>query len=78
MTEVVYRVPEMHCGACEQAVRKALLGVEGIREVRVELAPRIVCVRYEAERVVAASIRDRIEAAGFDVEPAAVGAEGRL
>jgi len=69
MTEARYSVPEMHCGACESSIRRALRAVPGIAQVEVDLAGKRVSVRFEDGLTSAAAIRERIEDAGFDAAP---------
>jgi copper chaperone CopZ len=68
MNEAIYRVPEVHCGACERSIRNALGRLDGIRRVEVDLERREVRVEYDADRTDAAAVRARIERAGFGVE----------
>jgi copper chaperone CopZ len=68
MTEQLYRVPEIHCGACEASIRRALEPLPGIDAVEVDVPGKTVRVRHDAQATPDASIRAAIENAGFDVE----------
>jgi copper chaperone CopZ len=65
--EITYHVPEMHCGACEASIRKALDPVDGIQKVEVDLHQRHVTVQFDEERLGPVDVKARIERAGFDV-----------
>ena len=64
--ETVFVVPEMHCGACEKSIRRALAGTDGVVSVSVDLGEKRVAVRFDEPGAVPA-LRSAIEAAGFDV-----------
>lgn len=66
--EQVYRVPEIHCGACEASIRRALAPLPGIGGVEVDLKARTVRVEHDPAQAGDAAIRSSIENAGFDVE----------
>jgi len=72
-----FAVPEMHCSACEQAVRAALSSLAGVAAVDADASAHRVCVQHD-DSTTPAQIRERIEAAGFDAEPAAIGSEASL
>jgi copper chaperone len=61
---VTYRVPGMHCGHCEAAVKEELAEVEGVEAVDVDLDSKVVMVR--GTRLSDDSLRAAIEAAGYD------------
>jgi copper chaperone CopZ len=61
---VTYRVPGMHCGHCEAAVKEELAEVEGVEAVDVDLDSKVVTVR--GTRLSDDSLRAAIEAAGYD------------
>jgi copper chaperone len=61
---VRYRVPGMHCGHCEAAVKEELAEVEGVEAVDVDLDSKVVTVR--GTRLSDDSLRAAIEAAGYD------------
>jgi copper chaperone len=68
MTEHLYRVPEIHCGACEASIRRALEPLSGINAVEVDVAAKTVRVRHDPAATPDTAIRAAIEGAGFDVE----------
>jgi len=69
--DVSYRVPEIHCEACERSIRGALGKLEGVSEVEIDWDRREVRVRYDGGKTDASQVRERIERAGFDAEAAA-------
>ncbi len=69
MTEITYRVPGMHCGNCEAAVRRELSQRPGVAAVHVDLTTKLVTVR--GERLSDEELRAAIDAAGFEAEAAA-------
>lgn len=56
----------MHCGRCTAAVMSELQGVEGVRDVAVDLETKIVTVR--GAYLDDASLRAAIDEAGYDSE----------
>jgi copper chaperone len=68
MAELSFRVPEMHCGACEQAIRTAVTAVPGVTGLRADVTVRTVTVTYTGADIDPGTIRGAIEGAGFDVE----------
>jgi copper chaperone CopZ len=67
MNEITYHVPEMHCGACEQSIRKAVEPVAGVQDLHVNLDRREVTVHFDPGQTSLLAIKERIERAGFDV-----------
>ncbi|MEW6581711.1 MAG: heavy-metal-associated domain-containing protein [Actinomycetota bacterium] len=65
MDEVTYRVPDMSCGHCSQAVGGTLRTVEGVEAVDVDLDTKIVTVRGAG--LDDARLRAAIEDAGYEV-----------
>ncbi len=60
------QIKGMSCNHCVMAVTKALSGIDGIRNVKVDLA-RGEATFDEAKPVDRAVIRERIKKAGFEV-----------
>jgi copper chaperone len=68
MAELIYRVPGMHCGNCERAVKQELAQVDGVESVEVDLESKFVLVRgndLSDER-----LRAAIDEAGYAAEAA--------
>ena len=68
MTTRTLSVPEIVCDGCAAAILKALGGLAGVGAVDVDVPGKKVQVEFDAARTSPAAIRERIEAAGFDVD----------
>jgi copper chaperone CopZ len=66
MAEVIYRVPGMHCGHCEQAVKQELAQVDGVESVDVDLESKLVVVR--GANLSDEELRTAIDEAGYEPE----------
>jgi copper chaperone len=64
MSDVTYRVPDMSCGHCKQAVSQELLAVEGVESVDVDLETKLVVV--QGTGLDDAQLRAAIEEAGYE------------
>ncbi len=63
-SEITYRVPDMSCGHCRQAVSKELLSVGGVESVDVDLQTKLVVVR--GNELDDARLRAAIDDAGYE------------
>ena len=59
----------MTCGGCENAVKKALQQVDGVEDVSASHKANLVGVTYDADKVTRATLKERIEALGYEVAP---------
>jgi len=57
----------MVCDGCAETIRTALMALPGVHEVNVGLSRKRVRVRYEADRLQEAEIRQAIGSSGFAV-----------
>jgi copper chaperone len=64
MSDVSYRVPDMSCGHCKQAVSQELLAVDGVESVDVDLETKLVVV--QGTGLDDAQLRAAIEEAGYE------------
>lgn len=64
METLLYTVPGMHCGHCEQAVKEEVSAVPGVVAVAVDLGAKRVEVRGEV--LDDAAIRTAIDEAGYE------------
>ncbi|MDW8059437.1 MAG: heavy metal-associated domain-containing protein [Thermomicrobium sp.] len=69
MVTRIYRVPEVSCQHCVQAISEELRAIPGIREVEVDLVTKTVRVVAEDD-VPDTRIREGIEAAGYAIAEA--------
>ena len=67
MTEHRFRVPGMSCEHCENAIKSALLGVDGVYNVDVNLDSKTVVVQHDAV-VSTIAMREAINDAGYEIE----------
>lgn len=68
MAELIYRVPGMHCGNCERAVKQELSQVGGVESVEVDLGAKLVLVRGDG--LSDEALRAAIDEAGYQAEAA--------
>lgn len=67
MDKIVLNVNGMSCSHCEKAVTKALKALDGVADVRVDLAGKTVTVDYDAGKATSDEFKAAIEDAGYDV-----------
>ena len=65
---VTFASSDIECEGCANAIRKALGAVEGVADVAVDVAQRIVRISYDVDLVSVESLRVRLEHAGFSVQ----------
>jgi len=64
MGQTILKVEGMTCNHCKMRAEKALLGVNGVESVTVDLAAKEAVVKGDAER---ASLVKAVEEAGYSV-----------
>ncbi|MDM7938939.1 MAG: heavy metal-associated domain-containing protein [Methanothrix sp.] len=57
----------MACAGCSDAVKKALLKLEGVHEARVELAEKKAYVEYDPGKTTLQDLKRAVEGAGYKV-----------
>jgi len=67
---VVFTVPTIDCAVCVQNIERTLTKTPGVESVTVDLATKLVIVGFDAATLNADTVAERLEAAGFLVEPA--------
>lgn len=67
MEKIVMSVMGMSCQHCENAVKKAVSALEGVTDVRVDLAAKTVAVEYESGKSTPKDFKTAIEDQGYDV-----------
>lgn len=65
--ELTLKVGGMSCQHCQQAVTKALMGLDGVQEVKVDLKEGLVKVVYNPIEVGLPEFKEAIEDAGYEV-----------
>lgn len=73
MASCTFVVEEIHCGACETAIRKALTRLDGVRDVGPDAASNRVSVIFDEARTTEEAIAERLATAGYPVIPQAPG-----
>lgn len=66
MPAAQFRVPDITCEGCANAIKRALASVSGIETVDVDIEEKIVRVAYDEARTDPRAIRGRIGEAGYD------------
>lgn len=65
VTAVEYKIPNMVCEGCAEAISTSLKGLPGIQEVKPKVFQKQVYVRYEPGKLKQQEIKDAIDKAGF-------------
>jgi copper chaperone CopZ len=63
----VFRVQDIHCEACEDRIKTALLQLPGVRSARADRKARQVEVRLDLERTSEEEVSTRLDYLGFPV-----------
>ena len=64
---IVFSVPDMHCGHCSAKIEGAVKAVKGVKKVAADPATKEVKVEFDALKCTESAIRDAVLAAGFTV-----------
>ncbi len=67
MASKTFTVEQIHCDACETAIRKSLSRLDGVREVNPDAATNQVTVVFDESQVDADTVADRLGDAGYPV-----------
>ena len=67
MAQQSFQVQEIHCGACEDAIRKSLSRLDGVRIVEPDAATNRVEVVYDDTATGPGAIAERLATAGYPV-----------
>lgn len=65
---VKFKAKQMSCGGCANKVKKLLTGVDGVKDVAVNLESKIVTVSYDSQKTNAAKIQDSFKQINYTVE----------
>ncbi len=67
MASETFTVEQIHCGACEAAISKALTRIEGVRQVEADAASNRVRVLFDENAVGVDQLAARFGEAGYPV-----------
>lgn len=67
MAHQTFEVEDIHCGSCEQAIRKALGRVDGVVDAAADQTTNRVDVEFDESRVDPTAIVARLTDAGYPV-----------
>jgi copper chaperone CopZ len=67
MAQHTFAVQDIHCEACENAIRKSLSRMDGIRTVEPDSATNQVAVVYDERTTDEQAIAERLNTAGYPV-----------
>lgn len=63
-----FAVKNMMCAMCVAHVRKAIEGLDGVKDVNVNLASNSALIEYDSEKITPQKIREAVVAAGYDMD----------
>jgi copper chaperone CopZ len=61
----VIRIEGMHCHKCEQRIKNALLGFEGVHEVEVDFNSGQASVLFDRDSVAVKDLMEAVDGAGY-------------
>jgi len=67
MASETFTVEQIHCGACEAAIGRALTRVDGVRQVEADAASNRVSVVFDETAVGVEQLAARLADAGYSV-----------
>ena len=73
----VFKVKDIHCEACEDRIKAALLQLPGVRSVKADRKARQVEVRLDLERTPEGEVTSRLDYLGFLVVEVSEGSASR-
>lgn len=68
MATVTITVKGMTCSGCVNSVTKALKGVDGVQEAKVDLQGQKATVTYDEAKTSVQALKQAVEDAGYDAE----------
>lgn len=68
MATATITVKGMTCGGCVTSVTKALTGVQGVQEAKVDLEGAKATVTFDESKTNVGSLKEAVEDAGYDTE----------
>ena len=67
MKDIVYTVPEMSCEHCVKTIKNALISLNGIKNVDIDLKEKKVSITFEPTLVSDADIRVELDKLGYAI-----------
>lgn len=68
MVKQSFAVKNMMCAMCVAHVRKAIEGLDGVKDVNVNLASNSVLIEYDEGKINPQKIKEAVVAAGYDMD----------
>jgi copper chaperone CopZ len=60
-----FHAPDIECEHCAEAIKDALVRLEGVQEVEIDVVACTVCVDHDQAQVTVATLRAVLEEAGY-------------
>ncbi len=70
-TTTTLKAPDIVCGGCANAIKKAVGALPGVADVAVDIDTKVVTVKHDEQTTPRAAVERALDDAGFPVEPAA-------
>ena len=68
MTKQSFAVKNMMCAMCVAHVRKAIEGLDGVKDVNVNLASNSALIEFDESKITPQQIKEAVVAAGYDMD----------
>jgi copper chaperone len=68
MATATITVKGMTCGGCAGSVTKALKGVDGVQDAKVDLQGAKATITFDESKTTVAALKEAVEDAGYDAE----------
>ncbi len=68
MATATITVKGMSCGGCVNSVTKALKGVDGVQDAKVDLQGAKATIIFDDAKTTVAALKEAVEDAGYDAE----------
>lgn len=69
MNELTFNVTGMTCGGCAARVQRALMALDGVRNVSVHQTDGRAVVTYDPDAISVAEMQQAAQSAGYPVQP---------
>ncbi|MBR5073641.1 MAG: heavy-metal-associated domain-containing protein [Bacteroidales bacterium] len=68
MVKQSFHIRNMMCAMCVAHVRKAIEGLDGVKDVNVNLASNSALIEFDESKITPQQIREAVVAAGYDMD----------